>query len=112
MNPPDAASTCIGTSGPPGVAASASSAVFTSATGSYDPSMVDPRMNNTPTVVSSASAAGSVFTSATGSYDPSMVDPRMTTTPMVFSSHSAAASAAPRWYRPGTTGTYRGSTSQ
>jgi len=34
------------------------------------------------------------------------------TTPMVFSSHSAAASGAPRCSRPGTIGTYRGSTSQ
>ena len=34
------------------------------------------------------------------------------TTPIVFSSHFAAASAAPRCSRPGTIGTYRGSTSQ
>src|SRR5215469_11147105 len=52
------------------------------------------------------------FTAATGSYEPSIVDPRTTTTPIVFSSHKATASGAPRWYRPGSSGTYRGWTSQ
>ncbi len=77
--PPDAASTWTGTSGAPGVAARTSSAAARS---------------------------------ATGSYEPSIVEPMIATTPIVFSSHRATASGTPRWYRPGTKGTYLGSTSQ
>ncbi len=58
-NPPDAASTWIGTSGAPGVAASVSSAAASSATGSYEPSIVDPMIATTPIVFSSHRATAS-----------------------------------------------------
>ena len=58
MNPPEAASTCTGTSGPP-EAASASSASAISLTGSYEPSNVEPRMATTPIVFSSTSFSAS-----------------------------------------------------
>ena len=57
-NPPEAASTCTGTSGPP-EAARASRASAISLTGSYDPSKVEPRMATTPIVFSSTSLRAS-----------------------------------------------------
>ena len=57
-NPPDAASTCTGTSGPP-EAASSSSAAAIALTGSYEPSNVEPRIATTPIVFSSQSFTAS-----------------------------------------------------
>ena len=58
MNPPEAPSTCTGTSMP--VAAwYASSAAQISAIGSYEPSYVEPRMPTTPMVFSSQRATAS-----------------------------------------------------